>query len=357
MKDKLVSVIIPTYNREKKISDAINSVLSQTYQEFEIIIVDDYSNDNTKDIISKKYKEESRIKYVLNKGIKGVSGARNYGIKCSKGEYISFLDSDDEWLPNHLADSINMMEERGIYVCFALWMERKADGSIIKVFDSGETKERLQNTIKNLKPEVYNNAYCFDYSYFEYATINKAYCTHINTMVINRRVLEKCEGFKESLKLNEDLDFILRVIYNFGFCLIMNYHFIYNTSDDSIYHFMDRSKIDIKTIIYKKEYVDKIADSCIYKIEHFIDRKEIIKNSSKISDKKSCIKKCNEMIGKKCLSIGILEQKLNKKESLKYFLRAICYYNKITALLCIIKLLNPFYKKVIEADLSKLSFV
>ena len=95
-----ISVIIPTYNRENLIGKSINSVLNQTYQNFEIIVIDDGSKDNTSKVI--KQFHDSRIKYIKLTQNKGGSNARNIGIKKAKGKYISFLDSDDLLYPKKL---------------------------------------------------------------------------------------------------------------------------------------------------------------------------------------------------------------------------------------------------------------
>lgn len=98
--EPLVSVVIPTYNRANIISNTINSVLNQTYSNLEIVIVDDFSNDNTEDVV--KSFNDSRIKYIKHTKNSNGSVARNTGIKSSKGEYIAFLDSDDEWFPEKI---------------------------------------------------------------------------------------------------------------------------------------------------------------------------------------------------------------------------------------------------------------
>ncbi len=89
----LISVILPTYNRGYIVERAIKSVLNQTYKNLELIIVDDGSTDNTEEIV--KSIEDKRIIFLKHKKNKGASSARNTGIKNSKGEYISFIDSDD----------------------------------------------------------------------------------------------------------------------------------------------------------------------------------------------------------------------------------------------------------------------
>lgn len=96
MKNKpLVSVIIPTYNRKETISRSIQSVLNQTYENIEVIVVDDGSTDGTKEYVLEKYIDA--VVYVENQRKKGPSGARNYGVQIANGEYIAFQDSDDEW--------------------------------------------------------------------------------------------------------------------------------------------------------------------------------------------------------------------------------------------------------------------
>ena len=92
-----VSVIIPTYNRAHLITRAIRSVLDQTYGDFELIVVDDGSTDNTEGIVNGF--NDPRIRYIRHDKNRGVAAARNTGIKAARGSYIAFQDSDDEWLP------------------------------------------------------------------------------------------------------------------------------------------------------------------------------------------------------------------------------------------------------------------
>ncbi|WP_339180173.1 glycosyltransferase family 2 protein [Oceanobacillus sp. FSL W7-1293] len=117
-----VSVIIPTKDREISIERAIKSVLGQTIQDIEIIVVDDNSSDNTFESIN-RFKKTSHIDITYLKNEKNLGGAvsRNKGALKSKGKYIAFLDSDDEWLPNHLEAGINVIEKsevKGVYGSF-----------------------------------------------------------------------------------------------------------------------------------------------------------------------------------------------------------------------------------------------
>lgn len=109
MEKGLVSVVLPTYNRAKVLPRAIESVLNQTYTNIELIIVDDGSRDNTKEIIREFQSQDERIVYLRNKRNLGANAARNIGIMHSTGEFIAFMDSDDMWLPWKLERQIKIM--------------------------------------------------------------------------------------------------------------------------------------------------------------------------------------------------------------------------------------------------------
>lgn len=102
-----VSVIIPTYNRVSYIRRAIDSVLSQTYRDFEVIVVDDGSSDSTKDVVAGY---GAAVRYVFQQN-QGPGAARNHGIRVAAGAYLAFLDSDDAWLPNFLEKTVSALEE------------------------------------------------------------------------------------------------------------------------------------------------------------------------------------------------------------------------------------------------------
>ncbi len=111
-----VSVIIPTYNRARLIGRAIQSVLDQTYQNFEIIVVDDGSTDNTIKVIRYFQKIDKRIRYIRHDNNKGGSAARNTGIKAAQGDYIAFQDSDDEWFPEKLRKQMRLFAKAPVEV-------------------------------------------------------------------------------------------------------------------------------------------------------------------------------------------------------------------------------------------------
>ncbi len=171
MENISVSIIIPTYNRAHLINRAIKSVLSQTLQNFEIIVVDDNSNDNVEEIV-KGFNDE-RIIYVLHKKTRGGSAARNTGIKKSRGKYIAFLDDDDKWLPAKLEKQIEKFYSSSDKVALIYgWAEiRDENGKLSKELKPGRRGETLTQILKGnflpsstvvVKRECFNNVGLFD---------------------------------------------------------------------------------------------------------------------------------------------------------------------------------------------------
>ncbi len=107
-KSPKVSVVIPTYDRASTVVRAIQSVLTQTYPNLEIIVVDDGSTDNTREVV--QHLHDPRLRYIRHEGNQGGSAARNTGIEVAAGDYIAFLDSDDEWLPEKLEKQVQLLQ-------------------------------------------------------------------------------------------------------------------------------------------------------------------------------------------------------------------------------------------------------
>lgn len=117
----MVSVIIPSYNREKTIKKAVESVLEQTYMELEVIVVDDCSSDHTQNVVQILQNQDPRVKYIRHEENQGACAARNTGIRAAKGEWIAFHDSDDIWVKNKLEIQINILKEKKAdVVCSAI---------------------------------------------------------------------------------------------------------------------------------------------------------------------------------------------------------------------------------------------
>ena len=120
--NELVSIIMPSYNTAKFISETIESVLAQTYTNWELIIVDDCSTDNTDEVV-KSFLSDNRIKYIKNEKNSGAAISRNRALRESKGKWIAFLDSDDLWMPEKLERQIAFMEASGYHFSYTNYIE------------------------------------------------------------------------------------------------------------------------------------------------------------------------------------------------------------------------------------------
>ncbi|MCF7740530.1 MAG: glycosyltransferase [Candidatus Marinimicrobia bacterium] len=178
-----VSVIIPTYNRAEMLERAIRSVLAQTYQNTEIIVIDDGSTDNTAEILN-KYDSEIRHFSMLHGG---VSAARNMGIKKAKGEWLAFLDSDDYWLEEKLEKQLKFMVEKDYLIS-----------------QTGEKWYRDGNWVMKGDRHQKHNGWIFKYCLPLCVVTPSA-------VVIDKKVIEDVGFFDESLPACEDYDMWLRV--------------------------------------------------------------------------------------------------------------------------------------------------
>ncbi len=193
--EEMVSIIIPTYNREKEIVRAINSILKQTYDSYEVIIIDDGSTDNTGEVV--RGIADDRIRYIRTEDNHGAAHARNVGIREAKYDYIAFLDSDDEWMPRKLELQMHKMlespEEIGLVYCRMSGITR--DGSRRYVCPEGQYgRENFEGNLfyKLLLGNVIGTP----------------------AMLVRRECLEQSGGFKEALICLEDWELILRLAKN-----------------------------------------------------------------------------------------------------------------------------------------------
>ncbi|MCD6400322.1 MAG: glycosyltransferase [Anaerolineales bacterium] len=184
-----VSVIIPSYNREHQVGRAIQSVLDQTYKDFEIIVIDDGSIDNTEKVV-KSFNDE-RVKYIRQGSNGGAAAARNTGIKIAQGEYIAFQDSDDEWFPEKLEKQMKVFEDASPEV-----------GVVYTGMWKINREKRKYWYTPRIKPEdgiVYEEA------------LNRVRGIGLVAAVIKRECFNKVGVFDESLPRFIDLEFFIRL--------------------------------------------------------------------------------------------------------------------------------------------------
>lgn len=124
---ELVSIIMPSYNTGRFISETIESVLAQSYSNWELIIVDDCSTDDTDEVVG-QYLTDERIRYIKNKNNSGAAVSRNHALREAKGKWIAFLDSDDLWMPDKLEKQIRYMEMNDYHFSYTNYSEINAEG-------------------------------------------------------------------------------------------------------------------------------------------------------------------------------------------------------------------------------------
>lgn len=147
---ELVSIIMPSYNTGAYIAKTIDSVLAQTYQNWELIIVDDCSSDNTDEIVS-TYLSDDRIHYLKNEKNSGAAFSRNTALREAKGKWIAFLDSDDLWMPEKLEKQLSFMKTNGYFFSYTDYEEIDVNGK--------QTGVRVTGPRKVTKTGMYN--YCW----------------------------------------------------------------------------------------------------------------------------------------------------------------------------------------------------
>jgi glycosyltransferase involved in cell wall biosynthesis len=158
MKEFLVSIIMPSFNSEITIEESINSILNQKYKNWELLITDDNSSDNTRNIIMSYAKKDSRIKLFFFEENKGAGVARNHSIDNSSGDYIAFLDSDDKWIPEKLDKQIKFMSLNNIDFCYSYYQKFSSLGvsGVVKGPLSVDYNKLLYSNVIGCLTAVYN---------------------------------------------------------------------------------------------------------------------------------------------------------------------------------------------------------
>lgn len=136
MTDDLVSVIMPSWNTANYIADSIQSVLDQTYENWELLIVDDCSTDNTDQVV-KPFLSDPRIRYFKNEYNCGAALTRNKALREAQGEWIAFLDSDDLWMPEKLEKQITFMRQNGYDFSYHVFEKIDEEGKVLHIYVLG----------------------------------------------------------------------------------------------------------------------------------------------------------------------------------------------------------------------------
>jgi len=209
-----VSVVIPTYNCAKYLPEAIDSVLNQTYQDFEIIVVDDGSTDNTVTVLQ-RYIQNNSVVYIYQKN-QGVSTSRNKGINKSTGEYICFLDADDVLFPESIRKRVNFLDKHknaGAVFADYVW---QIDENI-----APEPRLKSENFLKKTSNIIglhNKNEIVFNKGIYK-KLLGMNNPIHTNAIMLRKCIVEDIGFFKSDMVIGEDVDYWLRVAkkYEIGF--------------------------------------------------------------------------------------------------------------------------------------------
>ncbi|MBZ9787847.1 glycosyltransferase family 2 protein [Psychroflexus sp. CAK57W] len=217
---KLISIIIPTYNRAHLISETLDSVLAQTYQNWECIIVDDGSSDNTDEVVDVYLRKDSRFKYYHRpeEHLPGGNGARNFGFKMSQGEYVNWFDDDDLMLSEKLKLKVKAIEENKVDIAISNTLNFHTDGSTSRPYKLDYTiPVNPENYISQRIGWITNDAFIKkkiikisfneklksgqEYNFFSRLLFLKPKVFYIKKDLSQRRIHNK--GIQEKLKVNE----------------------------------------------------------------------------------------------------------------------------------------------------------
>lgn len=244
-KNKKISIIIPIYNGEKFLNRCLESIINQTYNNFEIIIINDGSTDRTQDIIEKYAKKDSRI-ITINKKNSGVSDSRNLGILEATGDYITFVDADD-WLEKNTLDSINRLLENEYDVIRYNYFKNYSDGiQKENKYDNQIANKKLEKVEieKKVLPQI----------------LSGAMPAYVWLLMIRKDIVEKIEKFNINLAMMEDTVFYINMLTNIENMYISNenlYHYYYDLNSAS--HSFKNAMRNLNNIIL----VNKIESNII----------------------------------------------------------------------------------------------
>lgn len=236
-----ISAVIPAYNREKTIRRCIDSVVNQTVQPYEIIVVDDGSSDGTLEILEKEYSDKVRL---IRQNHRGAQAARNLGILNAEGDYIAFLDSDDEWLPDKLELQIKVLQKNrdaviyGDYYVQTDWAGQapKVYKSTIKRTKAGTRKIcRVNGKSGYIYDEILRNSYCL----FPMILTSKSNLIGIGLL-------------DENVPSFQEWDTAIRLAKKCEFVYINKPFFVYHLHDGETISKSPKKEIDGLEYIYKK---------------------------------------------------------------------------------------------------------
>ena len=248
-----ISVIIPTYNRKKTLARAIQSVMNQSLSPFEILIIDDGSNDGTEEWVKENFQN---IKYIYQNN-RGVSSARNIGVENANGDWVAFLDSDDEWLSNKLHEQVIAIESN----------------PKIKFFHTNEIWIRNGVRVNQMKKHKKYGGYIFE-KCLDICRVSPS------SVLIQKEVFDNIGVFDESLRVCEDYDLWLRITSKYP-VVFLDVPLIYKYGG----HADQLSKVNDGIESYRIQSLEKIINSGFLSDEQKVLAVNALVNKMKIYSK------------------------------------------------------------------------
>jgi len=254
----LVSVVIPTRNRSDILLRAIKSVEKQTFTNWEIIVIDDNSTDQTESIMSVMKSEQ--INYIRLNKKSGGAIARNVGIENSKGNFIAFLDDDDEWMPEKLQKQIDFItNDKQLGICY-----------------TGRKTIRKGNLIFGL-----GKKYSFKYppkkDQFK-AIMSDNFIGITSSVMIPKTILKEISGFDESLPCLQDYDLYIRIIKNWNAAGINEPLVLYHLDGNIKHVSLTRKEIEFASVCILKKYEKEQYHEILVKAIRKINIKKMMKS-------------------------------------------------------------------------------
>ncbi len=240
-----VSVIIPTYNNSLFLKAAIESVLRQTFQDFELIIVNDGSTDNTEQVINQFRVNDVRITYIKQDNFGGLAGPVNKGLKIAQGDYIAILENDDEWLPEKLEKQVKLLEQSaqdvGCAGCHALIVD-----CLTKA-----VKQKKNNPITSNDRDA-----------FLRIVYGENFMTTFSVFLLKKEVFDAVGIIDENLKYGADNDFFFRVFQRFNLAIVPDFLVKYNIHGSNLTKVMSVAKIqELEYMLHKhNDLFNKVPD-------------------------------------------------------------------------------------------------
>lgn len=196
---ELVSIVVPVYNVEDFIGQTIESVLNQTYTQWELILVDDASRDKSVEIIQSYKEKDDRIRLFQLETNSGAAVARNTGIDMAQGQYLAFLDGDDYWLPDKLSHQLSFIKDKGATFTYTGFAYVSQEGQVTKAFEQVPKEMTYQALLKNTA--IACSSVIIDHDaigYFHMPLVRRGQDTATWLMLLRSKV-DKAYGLQEVL--------------------------------------------------------------------------------------------------------------------------------------------------------------